>query len=153
MLLLDDSVLNGVLKIFFPQDYSDRIKEFKNKFFSIVEKKIERIALTSTKTAIDEKLATQKIEEDSSLERMKSNLQEITNFNIEGVYESKILEIKEIIQERDYEKLLLICNLKKEISKGLANKELDNDYIEKAKQQILTNASLKLTLRNKYLNF
>ncbi len=39
MLLLDDSVLNGVLKIFFPQDYSDRIKEFKNKFFSIVEKK------------------------------------------------------------------------------------------------------------------
>ncbi len=84
---------------------------------------------------------------------MKSNLQEITNFNIEGVYESKILEIKEIIQERDYEKLLLICNLKKEISKGLANKELDNDYIEKAKQQILTNASLKLTLRNKYLNF
>ncbi len=125
------------------------LQKLKNK----LHKKIERIALTSTKTAIDEKLATQKIEEDSSLERMKSNLQEITNFNIEGVYESKILEIKEIIQERDYEKLLLICNLKKEISKGLANKELDNDYIEKAKQQILTNASLKLTLRNKYLNF
>ena len=52
------------------------LQKLKNK----LHKKIERIALTSTKTAIDEKLATQKIEEDSSLERMKSNLQEITNF-------------------------------------------------------------------------
>ena len=72
---------------------------------------------------------------------------------MQEIYENNLSRISEIIEKRDYEKLLVVCNLKKEISRGLANQYLDKDYETKAVQQIVTNHALKEDLLNKYFEF
>ncbi|WP_419079270.1 hypothetical protein, partial [Sellimonas intestinalis] len=56
----------------------------------------------------------------------------------------------EIINRKNYNELLVICNLKKEISKELANKYLDKDFEDKAIQQIMVNQTLRKELNDKY---
>ena len=61
-----------------------------------------------------------------------------------------ISDLDSIIKARDYEKLLNACNLKGEISRGLADKYLDKDYINKAIEHIATDRELQEKLINNY---
>ncbi|MCK1158677.1 hypothetical protein [Streptococcus uberis] len=63
------------------------------------------------------------------------------------------MELEKIISDKNYEELLKVCNLKKEISRGLANDLLDKNYEEKAKQRIMNDEELKCYLREKYFSF
>ena len=77
----------------------------------------------------------------------------IAGYNVQETYENKLNNIEQIIEEKDYRKLLIVCNLKKEITKGVANVQLDANYEEKVIQQIMVSQRLKETLRKVYFEF
>ena len=78
------------------------------------------------------------------------NLQRISTYNVQEVYEKKMSQIATIVNEKKYSELLIICNLKTEITRGVANRYLDSNYETKAVQQIQTNEELKKAIKKKY---
>ena len=88
----------------------------------------------NTKIIVDEHIQKQRIEEFGSVSDIEENISKIAECNVQEIYENNLSRISEIIEKRDYEKLLVVCNLKKEISRGLANQYLDKDYETKAVQ-------------------
>lgn len=106
--------------------------------------------MTRTKIIVDEHLQKQRIEDYSNVENIEKNLLGIAQYNVKGIYNESLERVSEIINKRDYEKLLIICNLKKEISRGIADKYLDNNYEIKVIQQIIRSNELKRILKDKY---
>lgn len=153
MFLLSDEVLSHTMKIILPLEAQSRIEKFKNQFWNLIVNKKENIVLMNTKIIVDEHIQKQRIEEFGSVSDIEENISKIAECNVQEIYENNLSRISEIIEKRDYEKLLVVCNLKKEISRGLANQYLDKDYETKAVQQIVTNHALKEDLLNKYFEF
>lgn len=150
MFLLSDEVLQYMMNAIYPLEANSKIEEFKKNFWVSVVKKQENIALTRTKIMVDEYLQKQRIENYSSVENIEKSLLGIAQYDIKAIYNKSLERVSEIINKRDYGKLLLICNLKKEISKGVADKYLDSNYEMKAIQQIIKNSELKSILKDKY---
>lgn len=147
MFLVSEDVLLYTMKAIYPVNYSEKIEKFKEEFFKIVEKEKDKIALYNVTLDVNEFISREKIQKFNNKDDIKSNLQQISEYNIEEKYNEKELQIKKVIQEKDYEQLLKICNLKKEITRGIADKYLDNNYEMKAVQQIKTNEELKKKIK------
>lgn len=150
MLLMSDEIMEKTIGSSLPLEKDVRIAAFKKAFWKLVEKEKEDIVLKSLKTDVDEYLASKKIESSETVSKMKDNLNAIASYDVEALYNSKIDTIDTIIHDGDYEKLLLVCNLKRRISRELANKHLDSNYEQKALQQIIVNQELKDDLKSKY---
>lgn len=153
MFLLSDEVIKYTMETVLPLCAHEKIEEFKNQFWKRAEEKREQIALTATKILTDELVQKQRIEAYDSVSSIEQNLSKIADCNVKEIYESNLNKITEIIHLKNYNELLVICNLKKEISKELANKFLDNDFENKAIQQIMVNQTLRKELNDKYFKW
>ena len=152
MFLLSDLVMDYTMQTIRPVDAQKRIADFKESFWTKVSERKEAIILRSTKNVVDEYIQKEKIQKYDSLESIRGGVEEIAKYDIDSVYEGFSEKITKVIEENDYDSLLVLCNLKKEITRGLANALLDNDYEEKAIQQIATNKELQAKLLEKYFN-
>lgn len=152
MFLLSDLVMDYTMQTIRPVDAQKRIADFKERFWTKVSERKEAIILRSTKNVVDEYIQKEKIQKYDSLESIRGGVEEIAKYDIDSVYEGFSEKITKVIEENDYDSLLVLCNLKKEITRGLANALLDNDYEEKAIQQIATNKELQAKLLEKYFN-
>ena len=150
MFLLSDEVIKHTMETVLPVNAHEKIEEFKKQFWKRAGEKSEQIALTTTKILTDEFVQKQRIEEYDSVSSIEQNLSKIAECNVKEIYESNLKKITEIINRKNYNELLVICNLKKEISKELANKYLDKDFEDKAIQQIMVNQTLRKELNDKY---
>lgn len=150
MLLVCDEVINTLMNKIFPLEASKRINEFKEKFWELIKNQKEKIALNKVKNQAEIYIQNRGIENYSNIEEIKKSVENISEFDVKLIYNQSIERIEKIEQERDYKSLLEICNLKKEISKALANKHLDNDFEIKAIEHILTNKEIQNDLKEKY---
>lgn len=73
-----------------------------------------------------------------------------TKINVDQIYSEVSEKITHLLNQKDYEQLLQVCNLKGEILNGLGNTLLDNNYTERAIKRIQFDGSLRDTLKNKY---
>lgn len=153
MFILEEHVIEVTVKSSYPLEYKEKINAFKEEFWNLVVREKNRITLSYVKVQTDEYIENFKITSVKTLENIKNGLSNITNINVEGIYQEKFDEINEITSTRNYKKLLQVCNLKKEISRSIANIQLDANYEEKAKQQIMTNVDLQEYLKNNYFAF
>lgn len=153
MLFFEEHVMIEVMRNIYSVEYEEKIKIFKLKLHDIIRNKSEKIALAYVKKRVENYLMNEKIQDYSNLEQITDGLKGISNYDISTQYEEKKKQIKTIIDDNAYPELLKVCNLKTEISKGLANRYLDNNYIEKAKQKILTDIELREYLVKKYFSF
>lgn len=153
MLLLEEKVVNEVMKSIYPADFNRRVLNFMTEFWNSVKINKEKIILDYVKKNADSFTFKEKIVKYSKLDDIKEGLKKISEYNVDIVYESKKMELEKIISDKNYEELLKVCNLKKEISRGLANDLLDKNYEEKAKQRIMNDEELKCYLREKYFSF
>lgn len=152
MLLLSEEVMEYTMHAAYPVDYKDKIAEFKKAFFDIVQTEKEKIALNNTALNVNDFLSKEKIQDHKNIESITENLTKIAGYDVKQIYTEKVKEIEAIVATNNYGELLRICNLKAEISKGLADRKLDGNYITKAIQQIQTNEELKATMRKKYFS-
>ena len=152
MFLLSDEVIKHTMETVLPVNAHKKIEEFKKQFWKRAKEKSEQIALKATKIMTDEFVQKQRIEEYDSISSIEHNLSKIAECDVKGIYESSLNKITDIINKENYDELLVICNLKKEISRELANRYLDKDFEDKALQQIMVNQALRKELTNKYFN-
>ena len=153
MFIIDDIILEDTMQYIYPVDYQDRINKFKAKFWERVIEKKEKIALNYVRQIINEHIETQKIANGNSLDTITTSLKQLSNLDVKCIYQNKIEELEELINNRNYKGILKVCNLKKEITRDIAVNELDKDYEEKVKQQIMTNEMLQEKLKSKYFQF
>lgn len=153
MFILEDKIMKKTVSSSYKTTYQNRIDDFKEKFWEHVKNERERIALSYVKSKIDDNLERHKITSTKSLDDMKNDLANIANLDVDGFFNTKINEIDQIIKDENYEQLLQICNLKKEITNSIATKCLDTDYEEKVKQRIITDKDLQMYLKDKYFSF
>lgn len=152
MFLLSNLVMKYTMRAVRPIDAEQRILYFKEKFWEKAYDKKEKIVLIATKNVVDEYIQKEKVQKYDTLENIKSGLSHISNYNVDATYSAFSKKIDKVIEEKDYDGLLQVCNLKKEVSCGIANSFLDNDYEDKAIQQIMSNKELQEKLSEEYFN-
>ena len=150
MLLLEENVLEATLKGAHPSEYERIIRDFKSEFWDTFSKQKERVAINILKTKINSYLESEKMNKCNNIVDIKKNLQSILDINVDKLQSEIMSKLDRIISSKDYNQLLNVCNLKQEITRGLANIKLDSNYEEKAIEHILTDKELQSLLMEKY---
>lgn len=152
MFLLEEEIIKNVLT-YSEEKITQKIESFKNKLVEKIENNKEKIVLSKIKKEIDLSFKEKNIENFNSLNDLKEDYKNIFDLELVDKKHSKYMnELENILAQKNYMELLKWCSLKKEISKGLANQELDNDYVEKAINMISRNKSLREKLKRKYFS-
>lgn len=152
MFLLEEEIIKNVLT-YSEEKITQKIESFKNKLVEKIKNNKEKIVLSKIKKEIDLSFKEKNIENFNSLNDLKEDYKNIFDLELVDKKHSKYMnELENILAQKNYMELLKWCSLKKEISKGLANQELDNDYLEKAINTISRNKSLREKLKGKYFS-
>lgn len=155
MIFITEDVLNNVLEHnFLPELVIQKVDLFKSECFKIVEKDKNRIVGQKIKKYIDSQVSKYRVNNPQQsgaemINEIKQWLDELSILELEKDFSE---EVERITNENDYESLLKISPQKKEISKGLANKFLDNNYEDKAITRIKQDRGLALHLKSKYFS-
>lgn len=152
MFLLEEEIIKNVLT--YPEEkITQKIESFKNKLVEKIENNKEKIVLSKIKKEIDLSFKEKNIENFSSLNDLKEDYKNIFDLaSVDDKYSKYMNELEKVLAQKNYMKLLKWCSLKKEVSKGLANQELDSDYVEKAINIISRDKSLREKLKEKYFS-
>ena len=152
MFLLEEEIIKDVLT--YPEEkITQKIESFKNKLVEKIKNNKEKIVLSKIKKEIDLSFKEKNIENFNSLNDLKEDYKNIFDLElVDKKYLKYMDELKNVLTQKNYIELLKCCSLKKEISKGLANQELDSDYVEKAINMISRNKSLREKLKEKYFS-
>ena len=150
MFLVSEEILHHTMKAIYPLEFQSRIDKFKEAFFRTVEKNADKIALNNATLNVNEFIAKEKIQDSNSITAIEENLKVISEYNVREIYDGKNEQITQIVEKKNYPDLLVVCNLKKEITRGLANKYLDNNYEAKAIQHIQFDEELQELIKSKY---
>ena len=111
-----------------------------------------KIALTHIKKCVENYLSKEKIEEYTEIIDIKNQLKKFSDFEIQDLYAQKEEQIKQLVKNEKYLELLKVCNLKGQITGGLANKFLVGGYIDKLKEKIIVDKELQAYIRNTYFS-
>ena len=152
MLFFEDHIMETYMKNVNALKYNSIIEEFKSKFFKEIEESTGKIALTYIKKCVENYLLKEKIEEHAEFIDIQNQLKKFSNFNIQDLYAQKEQEIIQLVNDKKYFELLKVCNLKGQITGGLANRFLVGDYIEKVKEKIIVDKDLQSYIRNTYFS-
>ena len=150
MLLLDEEIIRKVLDKFTKEKIDEKVNKFEEEFFKLIEEQKEKIVFDFIKKIVDQKINNYKIKS-KKVEQINTELITfIKELKCEKEYKIFHRLIEKNLQEKNYNNLLKYCNLKKEVSKGLANKELVSLYEEQAIGAIRT--TLSDYIIDKYFN-
>lgn len=153
MLLIDQSVMESVVGLTETGEMiNSKIQIFKDKMFELCSKESDRIVYTVAKNLIDSLLRSQFI--DSSKGKKVTDIVKKVNDIPSIIQPDKIIkacqiQMRQVLNERDFEGLRILCTLKAEIVKGLANKWLQSGYLKLALGRISKDNSLQKHLRQK----
>lgn len=154
MLLFTDEIMRNYFQDIMEEEAAtQKIERFKKEFFKLVADNKEKIALAKIKKIIDLKLANYRLQAKNSLSELLNEYNNLSAIiDAERVYSEIINSIDDCLSTSNYKKLLEICNLKEQVSKGLANKYLDSNYIDKAIYKIRSNVELNSLLKKVYFD-
>ena len=152
MFLLNEDIISNLLSLmYYNTEVNKKIDIFKNELINNIKNNKEEIILEKIKKFIDTKLEKEKINNNNKTKEMlKESFKKLTAISIDEKYEEYEEELDKIISSKNYEEALKWCSLKEKISKGLANKCLEFNYLEKAIVRIKNDDELKRKLREKY---
>ncbi|NLD17318.1 MAG: AAA family ATPase [Tissierellia bacterium] len=152
MFLMDELVLKHTMQKVLNRDCDDKFEEYKEHFFQVFEKSKDKIIYQTIKNYIENHLSKEKLELHSGSDditasfvkiinstfKSKNNeiltIEEITSY-IDQMRNELEKKLEEIINEQNYKEALRYCNLKDEVSKGVANR-MESNYMEKAVSHI-----------------
>lgn len=154
MLLLDENVINSVLKPFKKEEeINTKIRDFKNTFFEKASQNEERIILQSTKIQVDRIISTSLIQKYSTIEEIDLEVKNSSSkINVKKIYDHEKAKLEKILEDKDYLGLLKMCNLKKQIVRGCASDIIMKCYEDRAVERIGIDTNLSELLRKLYFN-
>lgn len=154
MLLLDENIINSVLKPFKKEEEINIIiRDFKNKFFEKASQNEERIILQSTKIQVDRIISTNLIQKYSTIEEIDLEVKNSSSkINVKKIYDHEKAKLERILKDKDYLGLLKMCNLKKQIIRGCASNIIMKNYEDRAVERVGIDTVLSKLLRKLYFN-
>ena len=152
MLFFEEHIMESFMKNVHAEKYNSIINDFKSKFFKEVEENKKRIALAYIKKYVENYLLKEKIKEYAEIKDIQNQLDNFFNFDIQELYSQKLNQINQIVKDEQYFELLKVCNLKGQITGGLANRTLVGGYIDKVKEKIIVDKDLQVYIRNTYFS-
>lgn len=152
MLFFEEHIMESFMKNVHAEKYNSIINDFKSKFFNEVEENKKRIALAYIKKYVENYLLKEKIKEYAEIKDIQNQLDNFLNFDIQELYSQKLNQINQIVKDEQYFELLKVCNLKGQITGGLANRTLVGGYIDKVKEKIIVDKDLQVYIRNTYFS-
>lgn len=152
MALLCDEILENVVSLYADESTTKaKIARFKEEAFELLKSNKGKIVSENVKYYIEEQITTYKITNAQNFETIIDGVNgwfnELKEKDLFKLYDDKI---SSIIEHKDYNEFLKISSLKSALSRGLANKFLDSDYLLKAIQRVSKNADLRELLVEKY---
>ena len=152
MALLCDELLENVVSLYADESTTKaKIARFKEEAFELLKSNKGKIVSENVKYYIEEQITTYKITNAQNFETIIDGVNgwfnELKDKDLFKLYDDKI---SSIIEHKDYNEFLKISSLKSALSRGLANKFLDSDYLLKAIQRVSKNADLRELLVEKY---
>ena len=138
-------------------DTEKQIEIFKNQFYNVVSSDIKKIVSQKMKKFIDNNLSRYRINLEKNTEVTSERMLEEVRIWLDSleleILEKRISEeFETVIISKSYDDLLKISPQKESVSKGLANRYLDSNYIEKAKVKLKQERRLSEQIRNKYFS-
>ena len=154
MLLLDENIINSVLKPFKKEEEINAIIDnFKNTFFDEARQNEERIILQSTKIQVDRIISTSLIQKYRTIEEIDLEVKNSSSkINVNNIYNHEKVKLEKILKDKDYLGLLKMCNLKKQIVRGCASNIIMKNYEDRAVERIGIDTNLSELLRKLYFN-
>lgn len=152
MALLCDELLENVVSLYADESTTKaKIARFKEEAFELLKSNKDKIVSENVKYYIEEQITTYKITNAQNIETIIDGINgwfnELKEKDLFKLYDDKI---SSIIEHKDYNEFLKISSLKSALSRGLANKFLDSNYLLKAIQRVSKNADLRELLVEKY---
>lgn len=135
MILLLEPIIDAVLKPFNESEkVTEKIEEFKKALQNKLSENKERILTSAIKKEIDQELENYRIQSFNTIENIKNEVDTLSNkiTDIEKLEKKHTENLNKALAQKDYLKMLKLCNLKNEVLNGLGNK-IDNNYADKAK--------------------
>ena len=152
MALLCDELLESIVSLYANEiTTKEKIANFKEEAFDLLKKNKDKIVSQNVKFYIEEQINTFKISNAQNIETITDEFykwfNKLKEKDLFKMYDDKI---NSIIEGKDYNEFLKISSLKSELSKGLANKLLESNYLIKAIQRVSKDTVLRELLVEKY---
>lgn len=156
MLFFDEEVISKVLRQTLYTENEVKIKEiiknFKSELINAVNQRKETVVFNIVKNRVDYELQSGFIDSSKvdSTEKLRTWAKKMPEkLNIDSLIKEVRDKLDTVLNEKNYSELLKFCNLKGEISKGLANKEICKDYVKHATARISVDNGLKEYIQTK----
>ncbi|MGX1435583.1 AAA family ATPase [Mammaliicoccus sciuri] len=153
MLLLSKEVLEELNKVISVLDKGIDIEQWKNRILQICDERKEKILLDIVKSRVENLLSSKKLQNCKEFNELYASFKMIfDSIDLDKIYNAEKLKLEVILKNKEYENLLKICNLKKEILMGVPSREGYKDYHKDAVALIQNNNVLKEILKKKYFS-
>lgn len=152
MALLCDEILESIVSLYANEvTTKEKITNFKKEAFDMLKRDKDKVVSQNVKFYIEEQINTFKITDAKNIETITDEFYNYFNkLKEKDLFKFYDDKINSIIDRNDYYKFLKISSLKSQLSKGLANKLLESNYLAKAIQRVAKDVDLRKLLIERY---
>ena len=149
-ILCDEEFISKAITHFYtPNNYT--VDTFKRDFFKIFNENIDSLSLQYATDFINDKIHSSFVSNRTDLETIKTEFSNICGINIDETYSTRKAYLQSLYDNQNYIEALSNCNLKKQLTRRLANKVIDR-FEDRALEYISRTPEIKSMLINKYLS-
>lgn len=152
MALLCDEILESIVSLYANEvTTKEKITNFKKEAFDMLKRDKDKVVSQNVKFYIEEQINTFKITDAKNIETITDEFYNYFNkLKEKDLFKFYDDKINSIIDRNDYYEFLKISLLKSQLSKGLANKLLESNYLAKAIQRVAKDVDLRKLLIERY---
>ncbi|MDU6638090.1 MAG: hypothetical protein E6488_09800, partial [Veillonella parvula] len=152
MALLCDEILESIVSLYANEvTTKEKITNFKKEAFDMLKRDKDKVVSQNVKFYIEEQINTFKITDAKNIETITDEFYNYFNkLKEKDLFKFYDDKINSIIDRNDYYEFLKISSLKSQLSKGLANKLLESNYLAKAIQRVAKDVDLRKLLIERY---
>lgn len=128
--ICDSKILNYIAKA--TGSSKEAVSNYISKFFDIVSTDKKRQAVWYANNSLNNYLKHNMLKKDKYIEELESEVNTIVSTNsVRNYYNIRIEQLEKHLSEEDYNALIKLVNLKKKLTRELANKFIVNNYEER----------------------
>lgn len=149
-ILCDEEFISKAITHFCtPNNYT--INDFKREFFALFNRNIDVLSVQYTTDFINDKIHSSFIRNRNDLGVIRSEFTNLCTINIDETYSTRKTYLQSLCDNQNYAEALSNSNLKKQLTRQLANKIIDH-FEDRALEYINRTPEIKTLLINKYLS-
>lgn len=149
-ILCDEEFISMAITYFCtPNNYT--VDDFKREFFALFNRSIDSLSLQYATDFINDRIHSSFISNRNDLTAIKTEFANICEINVDKIYSTRKTYLQSLYDNQNYTEAVSHSNLKKQLTRQLANKIIDR-FEDRALEYINRTPEIKTLLINKYLS-